>query len=62
MNRQTKRIVLDLLDEFYEKRAEMSLFRHQIDLTVTEINHMEEQFDSYFKQVILKLENYISQE
>lgn len=61
MNKETQNIVLNLLDELYEKRAEVSLRRIQEDLTSTELRVLEGEFDAYFRRTINKIENLVCQ-
>ena len=62
MNRETKTVVLNLLDEMYEKRGNVSLTRTMEDLSAAEIRVLEGEFDAYFKRTVSKIENYINQE
>jgi len=59
MNKETQNTVLNLLDQLYEKRAEVSLKRIQEELTPSEIRVLEGEFDAYFRRTISKIENYI---
>lgn len=62
MNKQTQNTVLHLLNELYEKRAEVSLKRIQEDLSSAELRVLEGEFDAYFRRAISKIENYINLE
>ena len=62
MNKQTQITVLCLLDELYEKRAEVSLKRIQDELSSAELRVLEGEFDAYFRRTVSKIENYINQE
>lgn len=62
MNKQTQNTVLHLLDELYEKRAEVSFKRMHEELSSSELRVLEGEFDAYFRRTISKIENHINLE
>ncbi len=62
MTQETKRTVLNLLEELYEARAEISLNRIQQDLPASEIRSLENAFDVRFRRLVNKIENLITLE
>jgi hypothetical protein len=62
MTQETKRTVLNLLEELYEARAETSLNRLQQDLPALEIRSLENAFDVRFRRLVNKIENLITLE